>query len=67
MIDKFRRKLAKLIAPKPVKRVKKAQEYTNVMQNYGYFNKDEVKGLMSDKSYQQFKRNKQSTVVGIEQ
>jgi len=66
MIDKLRRKLAKLIAPKPVKRVKKAEKYTYNSHIYGYFDKDHVKDLMSDKSYQQYKRNKQATVVGIE-
>ena len=65
MIDKLRRKLSKLIAPKPVKRVKKA-EYTFDLQNYEYSKKDHVRNLMADKSYQQYKRNKQATVVGIE-
>ena len=67
MIDKLRRKLAKLIAPKPVKKIKKAEKSTYDSHIYGYFDKDHVRGLMADKSYQQHKRNKQATVVGIEQ
>ena len=62
MFDKLRRKLAKLIAPKPKKRVKK-QKYTYDP----FFDKyTSAKEFIKDKSYQQFKRNKQATVVGIE-
>jgi len=68
MLNKFRRKLAKLIAPKPVKRVKKAKNYTYDLQYLGLPNRNSinfVKDLQADKSYQKNKLNKQATVVVI--
>jgi hypothetical protein len=61
MFNKFRRKLAKLIAPKPVKRVKKNKVQIEFIEKYKEFDR-----IMNDKSYHQYKRNKQATVVGGE-
>ena len=67
MFDKFRRKLAKLIAPKPKKRAKK--QYIHDASYDCYPTKaayDSVNEILNNKSYQQNKRNKQATVVGGE-
>ena len=67
MFDKFRRKLAKWIAPKPKKRVKK--EYIHDVY-YDFFptksQYDSVKEILNNKSYRANKRNKQAVVVGVE-
>jgi hypothetical protein len=69
MLNKFRRKLAKLIAPKPVKRVKKVKKtYSYDLQYAGLPNHNAinfVKDLQTDKSYKKNKLNKQATVVVV--
>ena len=67
MFDKFRRKLAKAIAPKPKKRAKK-QKYIYDAKYVGLPNKDSVafvKELMNDSKHHQYRLRKQATVVTI--
>ena len=67
MFDKFRRKLSKLIAPKPKKRTKKQYIYDASYDFYPTKSAyDSVKEILNNKSYQQNKRNKQATVIGSE-
>ena len=65
MFDKFRRKLAKAIAPKPKKRVKK-QKYTYDVKYSGLPDENAVtfvKQLMNDSKHHQYRLKKQANVV----
>ena len=60
MFDKFRRKLAKAIAPKPKKRIKKEREPIEYIAQYKAYDQ-----FINDTSYRQYKRNRQAdSVIG---
>lgn len=66
MLDDFRRKLAKWIAPKPKKRVKKAKKTYDPQLEHEKQARELIEGIMNNKAYQLKIRRKQATVVGGE-
>lgn len=66
MLDKFRRKLAKWIAPKPKKRIKKAAKVYDWEFERQQQGREIIRSIMDDKGYQLKIRRKQATVVGGE-